>query len=137
MYISFFALPPHPLLSPFLVSLLPVSFLLSPIYFITEVAKGLAGVQVAESSVCTVGVTGIGLNYRGFGIDDLAQHATFEEVAYLLIHGKLPTSTQLKDYTRLLASLRDLPTPLKEVLERIPADAHPMVQRRGWGEGRG
>eukprot|EP00026_Physarum_polycephalum_P003566 Phypoly_transcript_03579.p2 GENE.Phypoly_transcript_03579~~Phypoly_transcript_03579.p2 ORF type:complete len:265 (+),score=49.61 Phypoly_transcript_03579:282-1076(+) len=92
----------------------------------TEVAKGLAGVQVAESSVCTVGVTGIGLNYRGFGIDDLAQHATFEEVAYLLIHGKLPTSTQLKDYTRLLASLRDLPTPLKEVLERIPADAHPM-----------
>jgi len=97
-----------------------------------EVVKGLAGVNVAESSVCTVGVTGIGLNYRGFGIDDLAEHSTFEEVAHLLIHGHMPNAAELKAYTGLLASLRDLPPALKQALECIPADAHPMdVVRSG------
>lgn len=95
-------------------------------------SKGLAGVKVAESAVCTVGVSGIGLNYRGYGIDDLAQNCSFEEVAHLLIHGHLPTADELRAYTRLLASLRELPGALQDALESIPAHAHPMdVVRTG------
>lgn len=95
-------------------------------------SKGLAGVQVAESAICTVGVSGIGLNYRGYGIDDLAHNCSFEEVAHLLIHGHLPTADELRAYTRLLASLRELPGALQDALESIPANAHPMdVVRTG------
>lgn len=96
------------------------------------VAKGLAGVHVAESAICTVGVSGIGLNYRGYGIDDLSQSCSFEEVAHLLIYGRLPTVSELKDYIYLLGSLRELPGALQDALERIPSQAHPMdVVRSG------
>ena len=93
---------------------------------------GLRGQSAGETALCTVGRTGTGLTYRGYGIDDLAEAATFEEVAYLLLYGELPNDTQLTAYRNKLKGLRSLPTPLKEVLERIPASAHPMdVMRTG------
>ena len=92
----------------------------------------LAGVAAGTTAVCTVGHTGNDLHYRGYDILDLAQHASFEEVAYLLIHGELPTSDQLKAYQAHLKGLRHLPAALKNVLEQIPASAHPMdVLRTG------
>lgn len=93
---------------------------------------GLAGIVVGDSAICTVGKEGMGLNYRGYSIDDLAEYATFEEVAYLLIYGALPTESQLRQYERALAEHRELPTPLRSVLEQLPADCHPMdVLRTG------
>lgn len=93
---------------------------------------GLAGISAGETAICTVGKEGVGLNYRGYSIDDLAEHACFEEVAYLLIYGALPTKKELNDYKAKLKSLRDLPASLKTVLQQIPADAHPMdVLRTG------
>lgn len=93
---------------------------------------GLRGQSAGETALCTVGGTGTGLTYRGYGIDDLAEAATFEEVAYLLLYGELPNGAQLTAYRKKLKGLRGLPTPLKEVLERIPATAHPMnVMRTG------
>jgi 2-methylcitrate synthase len=74
----------------------------------------------------------MGLTYRGYNILDLAEHSNFEEVSYLLLKGALPTSGQLKGYTKKLRGLRGLPPTLKEVLERIPASASPMeVLRTG------
>lgn len=87
---------------------------------------GLAGVTAGQSAICTVGIEGAGLNYRGFGIDDLAAHACFEEVAYLLIYGKLPTQSELASYQKKLVGMRTLPQKLKTVLEQLPADSHPM-----------
>ncbi len=93
---------------------------------------GLAGVTAGETSICTVGLEGIGLNYRGYSIHDLAEHATFEEVAYLLIHGALPTQAEFDDYKARLAGMRSLPAGIKTVLEQLPEDAHPMdVMRTG------
>ncbi len=93
---------------------------------------GLAGVEAGESAICTVGQSGAGLNYRGYGIDDLAAKASFEEVAHLLIHDCLPTKAQLAAYQDKLMSLRGLPATLCDVLEMIPANAHPMdVLRSG------
>lgn len=93
---------------------------------------GLAGIVAGDTAICTVGKEGKGLTYRGYSIDDLAKDACFEEVAYLLVYGKLPTEAELTAYERKLKSLRDLPQPLKEVLEKIPANAHPMdVLRTG------
>ncbi|VEB37397.1 2-methylcitrate synthase [Legionella cherrii] len=74
---------------------------------------GLAGVVAGQSAICTVGLAGKGLNYRGYSIDDLAEYATFEEVAYLLLYGKLPTQKQLDEYTKKLTQLRTLPEGLK------------------------
>jgi 2-methylcitrate synthase len=92
---------------------------------------GLAGIVVGDSAICTVG-KGLGLNYRGYSIDDLAKHASFEEVAYLLIYGKLPNKNELKAYHEKLMPMRMLPEPLKTVLEMIPRNAHPMdVLRTG------
>jgi len=92
----------------------------------------LAGVAAGSTAICTVGHTGNDLHYRGYDILELAKHATFEEVAYLLIHGELPTVEELKAYHARLKKLRGLPTELKEVLERIPKTAHPMdVMRTG------
>lgn len=92
----------------------------------------LAGVAAGTTAICTVGHTGNDLHYRGFDILELADNATFEEVAYLLIHGALPNQQQLRDYHQKLKTLRDLPTALKSVLEQIPANAHPMdVMRTG------
>jgi len=91
---------------------------------------GLAGVTAGETAICTVGKEGAGLTYRGYDIDDLVDGASFEEVAYLLLHGKLPTRGELDTYVEKLISLRGLPEDLKKVLEMIPADSHPMdVQR--------
>lgn len=93
---------------------------------------GLAGVTAGETAICTVGKSGVGLNYRGYSIDDLAAEATFEEVAYLLIYGDLPTAAQLADYKHNLKKLRDLPPALKTILQQIPKHAHPMdVLRTG------
>ena len=93
---------------------------------------GLAGVVAGQSAIATVGLAGKGLNYRGYSIDDLAAHATFEEVAYLLMRGRLPTAAELKDYTDTLINLRTLPDALKNVLKEIPKNTHPMdVLRTG------
>jgi len=93
---------------------------------------GLAGVVAGQSAISMVGHNDTGLHYRGYEIHDLAQKSTFEAVAYLLIYGELPTKTQLNDYQNLLISQRDLPSALKDVLEKIPVTAHPMdVLRTG------
>ena len=92
----------------------------------------LAGVAAGTTAICTVGHTGNDLHYRGYDIIELAKHATFEEVAYLLIHGELPTQAQLSAYHQKLKKLRGIPEALKKVLEQIPANAHPMdVMRTG------
>lgn len=92
----------------------------------------LSGVCAGNTAVCTVGRTGNDLHYRGYDIVELAMQSTFEEVAYLLVHGELPTVSELKDYKKKMKSLRGLPAELKTVLEHIPAAAHPMdVLRTG------
>lgn len=93
---------------------------------------GLRGQVAGETALCTVGKTGTGLTYRGYDITDLADNAQFEEVAYLLLRGKLPNQAELDAYKTELKSLRTLPDALKLVLEQIPKDAHPMdVMRTG------
>jgi 2-methylcitrate synthase len=93
---------------------------------------GLAGVIAGNTAIATVGKEGKGLTYRGYSIYDLAEHSTFEEVAYLLIYGQLPNAGQLREYKEKLRSLRRLPQPLKIVLEQIPGSTHPMdVMRTG------
>ena len=93
---------------------------------------GLAGVTAGQTALCTVGKEGAGLTYRGYDIYDLSDNASFEEVAFLLLYGHLPNRGELDGYITKLKSLRGLPETLKQVLEMIPADAHPMdVQRTG------
>ncbi len=93
---------------------------------------GLAGVVAGQTAISTVGKEGMGLTYRGYSITDLAEKATFEEVAYLLLYGQLPNRDQLKAYGEKLRSLRGLPAALKTVLEQLPAQTHPMdVLRTG------
>src|SRR5438552_8459112 len=93
---------------------------------------GLAGVVAGETDICTVGKEGMGLTYRGYSINDLAEKATFEEVAFLLLYGRLPNRTELDAHCKKLVSLRGLPAQLKTVLEQLPADTHPMdVLRTG------
>ncbi|KEF32211.1 2-methylcitrate synthase [Marinobacter nitratireducens] len=93
---------------------------------------GLRGQVAGETALCTVGKTGTGLTYRGYDITDLADNAQFEEVAYLLLRGKLPNQQELDAYKQKLQSLRTLPDALKTVLEQIPKNAHPMdVMRTG------
>jgi 2-methylcitrate synthase len=92
----------------------------------------LSGVSAGNTALCTVGRTGNDLHYRGYDILDFAEAAEFEEIAYLLVHEKLPTKAELANYKRKLKSLRGLPTNVKAVLEWIPASAHPMdVLRTG------
>lgn len=93
---------------------------------------GLRGVSAGRTAIASVGSSGHGLSYRGYAVGELAEHARFEEVAYLLMYGELPTAAQLAAYQQRLKGLRALPAALKEVLERIPAQAHPMdVLRTG------
>lgn len=93
---------------------------------------GLRGQSAGSTALCTVGKTGTGLTYRGYDITDLANYAQFEEVAHLLLVGHLPTQTELDQYKTRLISLRGLPQALKDVLEKIPPQAHPMdVMRTG------
>lgn len=91
-----------------------------------EKTGGLAGVVAGKTAICTVGHQGTGLYYRGYSIQDLTQYACFEEIAYLLIYGKLPTEKELKKYQQKLVSLRGLPPEIQSLLEVIPADANPM-----------
>lgn len=86
----------------------------------------LSGVVAGNTALCTVGKSGNDLHYRGYDIYDLAENATFEEVAHLLIHEKLPTTEQLHAYKTKLQSLRNLPEVAKKILKQIPASAHPM-----------
>jgi len=98
----------------------------------TKKTGGLAGVVAGATALCTVGKEGAGLTYRGYDIYDLADNASFEEVAHLLLHGTLPTKAELDAYIARLKSLRGLPDELKTVLEMVPAHAHPMdVLRTG------
>ena len=93
---------------------------------------GLRGQSAGTTELCTVGLSGTGLTYRGYDISDLADNAAFEEVAYLMFHGELPNQAQLDSYRAVLKGNRVLPQALLEVLERIPASAHPMdVLRTG------
>src|SRR3954464_11007621 len=86
----------------------------------------LSGVVAGNTALCTVGRTGNDLHYRGYDILDFADQAEFEEVAYLLVHEKLPTKNELVSYKNKLKNLRALPIPLKSALEQIPKTAHPM-----------
>ena len=87
-----------------------------------------------QTAISTVGKEGLGLTYRGYSIDDLAERASFEEVAHLLIHGHLPNRAELAGYRKKLISLRGLPASLKIVLEQLPADTHPMDVLRSAAE---
>jgi len=87
---------------------------------------GLRGQVAGKTALSTVGKSGSGLTYRGYDVKDLAEHCQFEEVAHLILKGALPTQAELDAYKATLKTLRGLPQALKEVLERIPADAHPM-----------
>ncbi|UJB31051.1 2-methylcitrate synthase [Chromobacterium sp. Beijing] len=92
----------------------------------------LSGVAAGNTALCTVGRSGNDLHYRGYDILDLAGRCEFEEVAYLLVHGKLPNKAELVGYKKKLKSLRGLPAAVKAVLEALPASAHPMdVMRSG------
>ena len=98
----------------------------------TEPGAGLAGIIAGHTAIATVGKEGKGLTYRGYSIHDLAEHSTFEEVAYLLIYGRLPKQAELDEYKVKLRAMRGLPAPLKTVLELIPRSTHPMdVMRTG------
>src|SRR3954462_13606393 len=92
----------------------------------------LSGIEAGNTALCTVGRSGNDLNYRGYDILDIAEQCEFEEIAYLLIHGTLPSAPQLTNYKLKLKALRGLPQAVKAVLECVPAAAHPMdVMRTG------
>ncbi|MGI4812048.1 MAG: bifunctional 2-methylcitrate synthase/citrate synthase [Janthinobacterium lividum] len=92
----------------------------------------LSGVTAGNTALCTVGRTGNDLHYRGYDILDIAQQCEFEEIAYLLVHEKLPTKAELSAYKEKLKGLRGLPAAVRQALEAIPAAAHPMdVMRTG------
>lgn len=93
---------------------------------------GLAGIVAGVTSVCTVGKEGVGLTYRGYSIEELAEKSTFEEVAYLLLRGELPSKGELEDYKARLKSMQELPGELRQTLELIPGGTHQMdVLRTG------
>lgn len=87
---------------------------------------GLAEVIAGQTAISTVGKEGKGLTYRGYSIDDLAQFGSFEETAYLLIYGKLPSQTELNQYKQKLSGLRKLPDGLRTILEQLSGSTHPM-----------
>ncbi len=98
----------------------------------TSKTGGLAGVTAGATHICTVGKEGAGLTYRGYDIYDLTDNACFEEVAFLLLHGHLPTQPELDAYITKIKANRGLPDALRTVLEMVPADAPPMdVLRTG------
>src|SRR3989338_10249557 len=86
----------------------------------------LSGVPAGSTALCTVGHSGNDLHSRGYDIVDIAEACEFEEVAYLLVHGKLPNAAELSAYKTKLQSLRGLPAVVRNVLEQLPAAAHPM-----------
>ncbi len=86
----------------------------------------LSGILAGNTALCTVGRTGNDLHYRGYDILDIADTCEFEEIAYLLVHGKLPTVAELCGYKTKLRALRGIPEPVRRTLEQVPASAHPM-----------
>ncbi|RXN90593.1 citrate/2-methylcitrate synthase, partial [Achromobacter aloeverae] len=86
----------------------------------------LSGVVAGNTALCTVGRSGNDLHYRGYDILDIAGTSEFEEIAYLLVHGKLPNKAELKAYKQKLRALRGLPVQLQVALEALPASSHPM-----------
>lgn len=98
----------------------------TPASFKPKKSVALSGIAAGNTALCTVGKNGNELHYRGYNILDLAEKATFEETAYLLIYGDLPNAAQLKAYKNKLKKLRGLPIIAKRVLEQLPASAHPM-----------
>ncbi|MDE2274638.1 MAG: 2-methylcitrate synthase, partial [Gammaproteobacteria bacterium] len=104
----------------------------STVGFKPKKSVALSGVAAGNTAICTVGRSGNDLHYRGYDILDIAAKCDFEEVAYLLIYGKLPNRAELKAYKIRLKSMRGLPEAVKTVLESLPASAHPMdVMRSG------
>ncbi|EGF89470.1 2-methylcitrate synthase [Asticcacaulis biprosthecium C19] len=104
----------------------------TPTAFKPKKSVALSGTVAGNTALCTVGRTGNDLAYRGYDILDLAATSEFEEIAFLLVHGKLPNRTELDAYKTKLKSLRGLPANLKTVLESLPPSAHPMdVMRTG------
>ena len=104
----------------------------APVTFKPKKSVALSGTAAGNTALCTVGRTGNDLHYRGYDILDLARTSEFEEVAYLLVHGKLPNRAELAGYKAKLKSLRGVPAAVKAVLEQLPASAHPMdVMRTG------
>jgi 2-methylcitrate synthase len=92
----------------------------------------LSGITAGNTALCTVGRSGNDLHYRGYDILEVAESCDFEEIAYLLIHGRLPNKAQLAAYKVKLKNLRGLPAPVRAVLEQLPAATHPMdVMRTG------
>ncbi|KLR56790.1 2-methylcitrate synthase [Diaphorobacter sp. J5-51] len=92
----------------------------------------LSGVAAGTTALCTVGRSGNDLHYRGYDILDIAEVCEFEEIAHLLVHGKLPTRAELRAYKARLRALRGLPGSVKATLEQLPAASHPMdVMRTG------
>jgi 2-methylcitrate synthase len=105
-----------------------------PVQVLPKVKKSVAlsGVAAGNTALCTVGRTGNDLHYRGYDILDVATTCEFEEIAYLLVHGKLPNRAELAAYKTKLKSLRGIPAIVKSVLEQLPASTHPMdVMRTG------
>ena len=86
----------------------------------------LSGVTAGNTALCTVGRSGNDLHYRGYDVLDFADSSEFEEIAHLLIHGKLPNKAELAAYKDKLRNLRGLPAQLQTVLESLPAASHPM-----------
>ena len=100
--------------------------------FKAKKSVALSGTPAGNTALCTVGHSGNDLHYRGYDIKDLAAHCEFEEVAYLLVHGKLPDAVELAGYKASLRPLRSLPAAVKQALELLPGSAHPMdVLRTG------
>src|SRR3989442_11629925 len=100
----------------------------------TETKKNvlLSGISAGHTAICTVGREGRGLHYRGYDIHDLARGAEFAEIAYLLLHGHLPTRRDVDAFRRRIIESRGLPEPLTKALELLPASADPMdVLRTG------
>jgi 2-methylcitrate synthase len=97
-----------------------------PAGFKPKKSVALSGVIAGNTALCTVGRTGNDLHYRGYDILDVAEKSEFEEIAYLLVHGKLPNRSELSDYQASLKRLRGLTTAVRGVLEQLPASSHPM-----------
>ncbi len=104
----------------------------TPILPKAKKSVALSGVAAGNTALCTVGRTGNDLHYRGYDILDFATLSEFEEIAHLLVHGRLPNRAELAGYKTKLKSLRGIPASVKAVLEQLPASAHPMdVMRTG------
>lgn len=105
---------------------------MSTVEFKPKKSVALSGVPAGNTALCSVGKSGNDLHYRGYDILDLAQNCEFEEVAYLLVHGSLPTAVQLSTYKAKLKTLRGLPASVRQVLKALPEQTHPMdVLRTG------